>query len=120
MPVQDGKRYSPLDRQSVHADMAEDPIATRRNMEQQPAVARAHENCADCANLLPPQAPNRMGKIRLNLQQVSDMLGLPAGTRALRMFVDDDPHALFVVIEGDDLKPVPDGQELPDLHITTR
>lgn len=120
MAVQDGKRYSPLDRDSVHADMAEDPITTRRNMEQQPGVAKAHDGCAECVKLLPPQTPNRVGKIRLTLQQVSDMLGLPANARALRMFVDDDPHALFVVVEGDDLQPVPDGAELPNLGVALR
>lgn len=120
MGVEDGKRYSPLDRDAVHADMTVDPITTRRNMDRQPGVAAAHDGCADCANLLPPQTPHRVGKLRLTLQEVSDMLGLPTGARALRMWVQDDPHALFVAVEGDDLDPVPDGQELPYLSITIR
>ncbi|MER7331683.1 hypothetical protein ABT339_08480 [Micromonospora sp. NPDC000119] len=96
--------------------MADDPITTRRNLDRQPAVAAAHDGCADCATLLPPQAPNRVGKIQLTLQEVSDTFGLPAGARALRMYVQDDPHALVVVVESDDLPPVPDGAGTPYLN----
>lgn len=118
--IADGKRYSPFDRDEVHADMRVDPVATRRNIQRQPAVAHAHSACAECAEMLPPQTPNRVGKVRLTLQEVSDMLGLPATVRVLRMYVEPDPHALFVVVEGDDLQPVPDGQELPYLGVSVR
>lgn len=116
MAVADGKRYSPFDPAEVHADMREDPHTTRRNIDRQPTVAQAHADCNECAQLAPPRAPNRVGKIRLTLQEVSDMLGLPAGSRALRMYILDDPHALAVIIESDELPPVPEGSETPYLH----
>lgn len=115
--VADGKRYSPFDPDEVHADMRVDPAATRRNMARQPNVVGAHRDCEECAALLPPQVPARVGKVRLTLQEMSDALNLPAGVRVLRMFVVDDPHALCVVVEGDELEPVPDGVEAPYLHL---
>ncbi|MER7169157.1 hypothetical protein ABT336_24235 [Micromonospora sp. NPDC000207] len=114
--MEDGKRYSPLDRESVHADMAEDPITTRRNLDRQPAVAQIHDGCDECATHLPVRVPNRLGKIRVSLQEVSDMLGLLPGSRALRMYVTDDPHTLMVIVESDTLPPVPEGSEAPYLQ----
>jgi hypothetical protein len=117
VPAVDAKRYSPLDRDEVHADMAADPAATRRAVATQPAVAAAHRDCGTCAELLPVAVPARLGKLRLSMQELSDALGLPPGVRLLRMYVTDDPHDLCVVVEGAELEPVPDGQEAPHLHL---
>jgi len=107
------KRYSPFAPDEVHADMRVDAVLTWRDVQQQPLVAEAHRECNQCAELLPARAVQRLAKLRFTLQEVSDLFVLPAGVRAVRMYVENDPHALFVVLEGDVLPEVPDGAEVP-------
>lgn len=113
----DGKRYSPLDRAEVHADMAVDWAATRRAILAQPLVAEAHRDCAECAGLAPaaPPVPTRTGVVSLRLSDVASMLGLPAGYRVLYMHVVPSTQELRVVVGSDELHEVAYGAAPPHL-----
>lgn len=116
MPVvADGKRYSPLDRESVHADMREDPERTRRAVAAQPGVKAAHRGCEECVRLDPvlAWAQSRRAKVIATLPELAAVLGLPPSAQPLRMFVTDDPQVLHLVFSDDVLDPVPLDQEAP-------
>lgn len=102
------KRYSPLDRDSVHADMRVDPEGTRAAVEQQPGVRSAHRGCVVCEELDPrrAQAYSRRGQVLLSIADIAAGLNLPPDARPVRMFVDDDPQLLHLVFESDELEPV--------------
>lgn len=120
--VADGKRYSPLDRESVHADMRIDPAATRRNVARQPGVAAAHRDCATCRELDPVTAwaHSRRAKVAVSMAELAELLGLPPHARPQRMFVSDDPQFLFLVFESDELEEVPLDVEAPFVELVER
>lgn len=113
--VADGKRYSPLDRESVHADMRIDPATTRRNMARQPGVLSAHRDCATCKELNPvlAWAETRRAKVVLTMPDIAAGIGLPPDARPVRMYVTDDPHLLHLVFESEELEPVSAEAETP-------
>lgn len=119
MTVPDGRRYSALAPDEVHHDMRIDAVATRRNMQRFPSVVEAHRNCSTCAELAPVRelVPSRLAKIRLSLLDVAGVLSLPAGYRAVRMYVDQRTQVLHVVIEGEDLDPLPPDAEPPPVRL---
>lgn len=109
------KRYSPLDRDEVHADLRVDPAGTRRAVERQPGVREAHRGCEVCAELDPrPPAPfSRRAKVALSIAELAAGLPLPPDARPVRMYVDDDPQYLYLVFESAELDAVPLDQETP-------
>lgn len=106
--IPDGKRYSPLDRDSVHDDMRIALEQTLRAIAKQPGVKRAHEGCQVCAELNPRISYNtsRRAKVVLGLADVAAGLNLPPGARPIRMWVTDDPQLLQLVFEADELDEV--------------
>ena len=115
MSVPSHTRYSPLDRESVHADMRRDPRGTRRAMSVQPGVLAAHRDCPVCAELDPVRAHDRVhqAQVLLSMPELAAALGLPGDARPVRMFVTDDPPLLHLVIESDQLPPTPAAEPLP-------
>ncbi|MBF9135302.1 hypothetical protein I0C86_41360 [Plantactinospora sp. S1510] len=101
-----GRRYSPLNRAEVHADMHNDPEGTRRAVAAQPGVAAAHRDCAECADLDPQAAyaTSRRGQVVLDMPTIAAGLNLPPGARPVRMWVSDDPQLLHLVIEAPELE----------------
>ncbi|MEU1762865.1 hypothetical protein [Micromonospora sp. NPDC005652] len=119
MMVPDGRRYSALAPDEVHHDMRIDPAATRRNMQRFPSVVEAHRNCSTCAELAPVRemVPSRLGRLRLTLADLVEAVGLPVGYRAVRMYVDQRTQVLHLVIEGEDLDPLPPDVEPPPVRL---
>ncbi|MEU1761287.1 hypothetical protein [Micromonospora sp. NPDC005652] len=109
------KRYSPLNRDSVHADMRADPVATRAAVRAQPGVREAHRGCEECERLDPlrRQTETRRQKVVLTLTEVASGLPLPPDARPVRMYVEHDPQYLCLIFESDSLEPVPLDSETP-------
>ncbi|TDC02105.1 hypothetical protein E1091_01495 [Micromonospora fluostatini] len=109
------KRYSPLDRDEVHADMRLDLVGALRALDRQPGVREAHRGCGVCEELDPPAPAEyvRQQKVVLTLGEVARGLPLPRGSRPVRMYVDDDPQRLWLVFECDSLPLVPLDEETP-------
>lgn len=103
------RRYSAFAPDEVHRDMEANPAATLRALAKSPAVAEAHRDCSTCAELTKALAPeaSRRARIVLSMPRLANALRLPPGTRAVRMYVTDDPQLLHLVIEGEHLDEVP-------------
>ena len=109
------RRYSAFDPGEVHRDMEANPAAAMRALAKNPAVAEAHKNCSTCAELtkaLTPETSPR-AKVVLSMPQLVNALRLPPGTRAVRMYVSDDPQLLHLVLEGEHFDEVPLTAETP-------
>ncbi|MFG3710902.1 hypothetical protein [Micromonospora sp. NPDC047730] len=112
------RRYSPFAPDEVHADMRANPGATLRAMTKNPAVVEAHRDCSTCAELTSALTPetSRRAKVTLSMPQLANALRLPPGTRAVRMYVTNDPHLLHLVVEGEHLDEVPLTAQTPLLQ----
>lgn len=102
------KRYSPLNRDEVHADMRADPEGTRAAVAAQPGVLRAHKGCQTCEELDPRRAQefSRRAQVVMSISDVAAALPLPPDARPVRMYVLDDPQLLHLVFESETLEPV--------------
>lgn len=101
-----------------HRDLRTDQAGTAKAIANQPKVAEARKGCAECAALMAAraEAPRQLGKVRLTLQEVGELVGLPPNCRPRRMYVIDDPHDLCVVFESDALEPIPSAAEAPPIR----
>lgn len=59
------------------------------------------------------RVPTRRAKVRLTGEHLCQMLDLPEGLRVIGMAPCFDPTAFDLIVEGDDLDPVPDDTESP-------
>lgn len=55
----------------------------------------------------------RRAKLHLNVEQVAQILDLPAGVHVRAMQALVDPPAVIVVLEGEGLPEIPEDQEAP-------
>lgn len=58
---------------------------------------------------------NRRAKLYLSLETIAAFLDLPEGLRLSHLYAKEDPAAVVVVVQGDDLDEVVPGCELPFL-----
>lgn len=64
--------------------------------------------------MAPPQSVRR-AVVRLPLQTLEALIGLPNGLRAVGIREDMLPMSLAILVEGDTLQPVQPGMTYPDL-----
>lgn len=131
----DGHTYSLFDPEEIHRDLRMDPVRARTVMVRSKAITESHEFCEECRAIAREQAETvtpgdhtggyenldaaiqahteRGTRYMISRANLARMLGLGAGERIGRLYVDADTQILNVIIAGEHLPPVPDGYEVP-------
>jgi hypothetical protein len=112
--------YDPNDPAQMHEDLRTNYAAATEIIGRRPSTQKHFDTCPDCRavreaqnNAPSPLATRKRLKVRITAALMHQLLKLPASHEIVIMYSEPDPNAVYVILAGEDLPAVAEGDPTP-------